>query len=148
MNKFLLSIAFVFAAANINAQSFNTQQKQLVSQISSYLSGQGYSADKQNNGVNFKDEGVNYYIEVSKEDKSPMFLRLCRYVEYSETIKEEVVVKNLNEYNAKLGIKVYCMDGGLVISSEMYVASSSEFTGVFPTLLNQMKAMYEQINNQ
>lgn len=148
MKKILLSIALIFAFANIYAQSFNAQQKELISQISNYLSGQGYSSEVQSDGLKFKNEGTNYYIEVSKEDKMPMFLRLCRYVRFSESIKQDEVTKQLNSYNAKLGIKVCSTENGLVISSERYVMYASDFTDVFPTLLSQMKATYKQITSQ
>ena len=147
MKKLLLSLALIFFAISTSAQSYNTQQRQLISQISSYLSGQGYSSEEQKDGLKFKNEGTNYYVEVSKDDKSPMYLRLCRYVKYSESIKQDVVVKQLNSYNAKLGVKVCSTENGLVISAEMYLTSATEFTDVFATLLNQMKATYKQITN-
>lgn len=147
MKKLLLSLALIFFATSTSAQSYNTQQKQLISQISSYLSGQGYSSEEQKDGLKFKNEGTNYYVEVSKDDKSPMYLRLCRYVKYSESIKQDVVAKQLNSYNAKLGVKVCSTENGLVISAEMYVTSATEFTDVFATLLSQMKATYKQITN-
>lgn len=147
MKKLLLSLALFLVSIFVSAQSYNTQQKQLISQISSYLSGKGYSAEEQKDGLKFKNEGTNYFVEVSKDDKSPMYLRLCRYVKYSESIKQDVVAKQLNSYNAKLGVKVCSTENGLVISAEMYVTSATEFTDVFATLLNQMKATYKQITN-
>lgn len=147
MKKLLLSLVLFFVSICVSAHTFNTKQKQLISQISNYLSSQGYSSEEQKDGLKFKNEGTNYFIEVSKEDKSPMFLRLCRYVKYSESIKQDVVVKQLNSYNAKLGIKVCSSEKGLVISAEMYVTSATEFTDVFATLLSQMKATYKQITN-
>lgn len=147
MKKLLLSLALFLVSIGVSAQSYSTQQKQLISQISSYLSGKGYSAEEQKDGLKFKNEGTNYFIEVSKEDKSPMYLRLCRYVKYSESIKQDVVAKQLNSYNAKLGVKVCSTENGLVISAEMFVTSATEFTDVFATLLNQMKATYKQITN-
>jgi hypothetical protein len=147
MKKILLSIALVFMTTIICAQTYNTQQKQLISEVQGYLSGQGYSAEEQEDGLKFKNEGINYFVEVSKEDQSPMFLRLCRYVKYSDTIKQEVVTKQLNTYNAKLGIKVSIAENGLVISTEMYVKKASDFTNVFPTLLSQIKATYKQITD-
>ena len=134
MKKLLMSLALIFFAISTSAQSYNTQQRQLISQISSYLSGQGYSSEEQKDGLKFKNEGTNYYVEVSKDDKSPMYLRL-------------VVAKQLNSYNAKLGVKVCSTENGLVISAEMYVTSATEFTDVFATLLSQMKATYKQITN-
>ena len=147
MKKIIISFMLIFAVTSINAQSYNTQQKQLISQISNYLSVQGYSAEEQKDGLKFKNEGTNYFVEVSKEDNFPMYLRLCRYVKYSDTIKPETVAKQLNSYNAKLGIKVCSTENGLVISAEMYVTSAAEFTDVFTTLLSQMKATYKQINS-
>lgn len=147
MKKILFSLALMLVTANISAQSYNSRQKQLISQISSYLSRQGYSVEDQNDGLKFKNEGVNYYIEVSKDDSYPMFLRFCRYVKYSESIKQDDVNKQLNSYNAKLGIKVSCNESGLIIATEMFLSTSSDFTDVFPTLLSQIKATYKQVIN-
>lgn len=147
MKKNCLLLVLILMSIGMSAQNYSTQQKKLISQISSYLSTEGYLAESQKDGLKFKHEGVNYYVEVSEEDQSPMFVRLCRYVKYSETIKQEDVVKKLNTYNAKLGIKVSCQENSLSIAAEMFVSSSSDLTDVFPTLLQQIKATYSQITD-
>ena len=147
MKRTFLSLVLIAVFASMSAQDYSTQQKQLITQISSYLSKEGYLAESQKDGLKFKHEGINYYVEVSEDDRSPMFVRLCRYVKYSDKIKQEEVVKHLNSYNAKLGIKVGCSDNSLHIAAEMFVSSASDFTEVFPTLLRQIKATYNQIEN-
>lgn len=146
MKKFILFLFATLFTCSIYAQNYNSAQENMRSQIVNYLAKQGYTAEIQDDGLKFKNEGTNYYIEISKEDVSPMYLRLCRYVKYSESLKQETIIKQLKSYNTKLGVKVCCTDNGIVISSEMFVASSTDFTDVFPTLLSQIKAAYKTIN--
>lgn len=145
MRKLLSLAVCFFLTINIFAQTYSTEQKRLISDISSYLSKEGYSPEEQKDGLKFRSEGTNYYVEVSSEDKSPMFLRLCRYVRFSDEIKPEKAVNELNSYNAKLAVKVSSTDNGLVLASEMFVRKQSDFTDVFPTLLMLIKATYQQI---
>lgn len=147
MSRFFLSLLLsLVSSLCMYAQSYNASQENMRNQIVNYLAKQGYTAEKQDDGLKFKNEGTNYYIEISKEDVSPMYLRLCRYVKYSDSLKQETVIKQLKSYNTKLGVKVCCTDNGIVISTEMFVASSTDFTDVFPTLLSQIKATYKTIN--
>lgn len=146
MKRFAFFLMLTLFSCNFYAQSYNSTQENMRNQIVNYLAKQGYTAEKQDDGLKFKNEGTNYYIEISKEDVSPMYLRLCRYVKYSDSLKQETVIKQLKSYNTKLGVKVCCTDNGIVISTEMFVASSSDFTDVFPTLLSQIKATYKTIN--
>lgn len=146
MRKLILFLYAAFFTCSMYAQSYNASQENMRNQIVNYLTQQGYTAEKQDDGLKFKNEGTNYYIEISKEDVSPMYLRLCRYVKYSDSLKQETVIKQLKSYNTKLGVKVCCTDNGIVISTEMFVASSTDFTDVFPTLLSQIKATYKTIN--
>lgn len=146
MRKVLLFLFATMFSGSMYAQSYNASQENMRNQIVNYLAKQGYIAEKQDDGLKFKNEGTNYYIEISKEDVSPMYLRLCRYVKYSDSLKQETVIKQLKSYNTKLGVKVCCTDNGIVISTEMFVASSTDFTDVFPTLLSQIKAAYKTIN--
>ena len=146
MRKVLLFLFATMFAGSMYAQSYNASQENMRNQIVNYLAKQGYTAEKRDDGLKFKNEGTNYYIEISKEDVSPMYLRLCRYIKYSDSLKQETVIKQLKSYNTKLGVKVCCTDNGIVISAEMFVASSTDFTDVFPILLSQIKATYKTIN--
>lgn len=146
MKKFILFLFAALLTCSMYAQNYNSAQENMRTQIVNYLAKQGYTAEKQDDGLKFKNEGANYYIEISKEDVSPMYLRLCRYVKYSDSLKQETVMKQLKSYNTILGVKVCCTDNSIVISTEMFVASSTDFTDVFPTLLSQIKATYKTIN--
>lgn len=146
MKKILLSIAFVFATRFICAQDYNTQQKQLVTQISNYLSGQGYSAEEQKDGLKFKSEGVNYYVEIDKEEQNPMYLRLCRYLKFDDKLTREKVIKNLNAMNVKYGVKVSCQEKNVLVSFEMFLTKSSEFTYAFKDILSQVKSACIKVN--
>ncbi len=146
MKKILFLFAFTWLTISMYAQTYNAEQKRLIADISSYLSKEGYSPEEQKDGLRFRSEGTNYYVEVSSEDKSPMFLRLCRYVRFSDEIKQEDALKELNSYNMKLAVKVSSTDNGLILASEMFVRRHTDFTDVFPTLLSLIKATYQQIS--
>ena len=88
MRKLFLFLCAAFLTGGMYAQNYNVSQENLRNQIVNYLEKQGYTAEKQDDGLKFKNEGTNYYIEISKEDVFPMYLRLCRYVKYSESLKK------------------------------------------------------------
>ena len=82
----------------------------------------------------------NFYIEIDNEKKSPMYVRLCRYIKFDDKITREKVIKNLNSYNVKYGVKVSCQEKNIVVSYEMFLTKSEEFTYIFSDMLSQVKS--------
>lgn len=140
MKKILFSILMLVCTTVSYAQSFTSAQETLRKGISSYLSRQGLNPENQSDGLKFKSEGSNFYIEIDKEKKSPMYLRLCRYIKFDDKITREKVIKNLNGYNVKFGVKVSCQEKNIIVSSEMFLTKTEEFTYVFSDLLSQVKS--------
>lgn len=122
------------------AQSFTSAQETLRKEISSYLSRQGLNLENQSDGLKFKSEGSNFYIEIDNEKKNPMYVRLCRYIKFDDKITREKVIKNLNSYNVKYGVKVSCQEKDIVVSYEMFLTKSEEFTYIFNDILSQVKS--------
>lgn len=140
MKKFILSLFVVVCATTSNAQSFTTAQENLCKEISSYLSRKGFNPENQSDGLKFKSEGSNFYIEIDKNQKSPMYVRLCRYIKFDDKITREKAIKNLNSFNVKYGVKVSCQEKNIVVSSEMFLTKTEEFTYIFNSLLSQVKS--------
>lgn len=142
---FLFGIVLSIAICSF-AQGYTSAQETLRSQISSYIANKGLNPEKQNDGLKFKSEGVTYYIEIDKEAKSPMYVRLCRYVKFSENLNKTTVSQNINDFNTKFGVKVCCQEKSAVISGEMFVTKASDFTYAFDTFLSQIKSAYKELS--
>lgn len=140
MKKILFSILMLVCATISSAQSFTNAQEVLRKEISSYLSRQGLNPENQSDGLKFKSEGSNFYVEIDKEKKSPMYVRLCRYIKFDDNVIREKAIKNLNSYNVKFGVKVSCQEKNIVVSFEMFLTKSEEFTYVFSDMLSQVKS--------
>ena len=145
MRKKIIILLMLVCSINSFAQSFTPAQENLRKDISTFLTRKGFNPETQSDGLKFKSEGVNYYVEIDKNDSSPMFLRLCRYAKYDNQLTREKVLKNLNSYNVKYGVKVSCQDKSVLLSCEMFVMKSEDFTYVFDTALLQMKSTYKKI---
>lgn len=140
MKKILITIVMFTCATISFAQNYTTAQETLRKEISSYLSRQGLNPENQSDGLKFKSEGANFYIEIDKEKKNPMYVRLCRYIKFDDKITREKTIKNLNNYNVRFGVKVSCQEKNIVVSSEMFLTKSEEFTYIFSDMLSQVKS--------
>ena len=145
MKKILFSILMLVCATISSAQSFTNAQEILRKEISSYLSRQGLNPENQSDGLKFKSEGSNFYVEIDKEKKSPIYVRLCRYIKFDNNVTREKAIKNLNSYNVKFGVKVSCQEKNIVVSFEMFLTKSEEFTYVFSDMLSQVKSACTKI---
>ena len=146
MRKIIFILLLILSTISAKAQNYNNLQENLRSQISKYLISQGYNPEKQDDGLKFKYKGNTYYIEIDKDLADPMYVRLRRYIKYNEKFNNEKIKNNLNLYNKKYGVKVFCMEKSFVLSIEMFLTNSSEFNSVFDAFLSQMESTYELIN--
>lgn len=140
MRKLLLSLVMSICLTLSFAQNYNREQETLRDEIRSYLSQQGFNPQNQIDGLKFKSDGKNYYVEIDKDETNPMFVRLCRYIKFDERISRERILENLNSYNVKYGVKVSCQEKDIQVVTEMFVLSASDFTCVFADLLSQVKS--------
>ena len=146
MKKQVLVLFLLLCSTYIWAQSFNSSQETLRREISTFLSRQGLNPENQSDGLKFKSEGVNFYVEIDKEEKSPMYLRLCRYLKFDEKVTREKVMKKLNALNVKYGVKVSCLEKNVLVSYEMFLTKSTEFTYAFEDILSQVKRACTKVN--
>ena len=146
MRKLLFIILFLSNIIYGHSQNYNKEQENLRTEISNYLKKQGLNPEKQDDGLKFKSEGNTYYIEIDNEAKEPMYIRLRRYIKYNEKFGKDKISGNLNKYNAKFGVKVFCLEKSFVLSSEMFLSKASEFNDAFDSFLSQIKSAYKSIN--
>ena len=133
-------------AACVFSQNYSQEQEKLRTEIAAYVKKQGYTCENQTDGLKFKKENNVYYIEIDEEAKSPMYVRVRRYIKYSEKFDKKKIAENLNKYNVKYGVKVFCQEKSFVLSAEMFLTKSSEFNYLFDTFMYQLNSAYETIN--
>lgn len=129
------------------AAEFNDSQEALRTAIETSLKSKDYTVERQDDGLKFKSEGVNYFIEISKDETNPMYVRLTRYIRFDDKIKREDVMAKLIDYNSKFAVKAYCKEKNLILTADMYVTSADQFTCVFGDLLSLIKSAAKNINN-
>lgn len=143
----LLSLLFILWAAVSSAQEeFTAGQLKLRSDIETFLKEEGYVPEIDSDGdIKFKKEGKTNYIEVSKVDKSPMYVRMYRFYSYSESFTREKIVKTLEKTNLKKGVKVLCFDNSYFYQSEQYLNNAETFKFTFYQLQDQLEAIQAQV---
>ena len=147
MKKFLCVARICFLSLSCFSQDYNSTQENLRSQIKSYLINKGFDPENQSDGLKIMSEGVAYYVEISTDDISPMYIRLARYVKYSDDLTHKKLYANINQYNVKFCAKVTPLKNSILISAEMYLNQASEFNVAFDTLLEQVKSATETLKD-
>ena len=147
MKKFLCLAMICFLSLSCFSQDYNSTQENLRSQIKSYLINKGFDPENQSDGLKIMSEGVAYYVEISTDDISPMYIRLARYVKYSDDLTHKKLYANINQYNVKFCAKVTPLKNSILISAEMYLNQASEFNAAFDTLLEQVKSATQTLKD-
>ena len=147
MKKFLCVAMICFLSLSCFSQDYNSTQENLRSQIKSYLINKGFDPENQSDGLKIMSEGVAYYVEISTDDISPMYIRLARYVKSSDDLTHKKLYANINQYNVKFCAKVTPLKNSILISAEMYLNQASEFNVAFDTLLEQVKSATETLKD-
>ena len=145
--KNLLLAMLLFCSLTVVAQNYNASQESLRKEISEYLSRKRYSPENQSDGLKFKIEGENFYVEIDPEEKKPMFLRVCRYIKFDEKLTRKDVLDNLVLYNSIYGVKVSCKEKNVLISFEMFVNKASEITDIFDDMMIKIKLVSLMISD-
>ena len=146
MKRFVTFVLLAGMLLSSYAVGFNASQEALRTAIETDLKNKGYAFERQDDGLKFKSEGINYFIEISKEDTNPMHVRLSRYIKFDDKIKREDVMAKLKDYNSTYAVKAYCKEKNLILTADMIVTSADQFTYVFGDLLSLMKSAAENIN--
>lgn len=142
-----IQIAMILAGSilSANAAGFSAGQEALRTAIEKSLTGNGYTVERQDDGLKFDSDGNAYYIEISKDDSNPMYVRLTRYIRFDEKIKRDEVMDKLSAYNSHYAVKAYCKEKNLILTADMFVTSADQFADVLNTLLLLMKETAEEI---
>ena len=146
MKRFYMFIMLVGSLLSSYATGYNQKQEALRSTIESSLKSKGYTVERQDDGLKFKSEGITYFVEISKDDTNPMYVRLTRYIKFDDKIKRDDVMAKLKDYNSTYAVKAYCKEKNLILSADMLVTSADQFTCVVSDLLSLMKSAAENIN--
>lgn len=146
MKRIIMLVVLLGTLFAANATGYNARQEALITSIQKYLSSQGYTPERVDDGLKFKSEGVTYFVEVSEEDTNPMYVRLSRYIKFDDKVKREAVMEKLMDYNSYLAVKAYCKEKNLILTSDMFVTSADQFTVAFGDLLSLMKKTADKIN--
>lgn len=146
MKRIIMLVVMIGSLLSSYAAGYNRKQEALRSAIESSLKDKGYGVEKQDDGLKFKSEGINYFIEISKDDTDPMYVRLSRYIKFDDKIKRDDVMARLKDYNSTYAVKAYCKEKNLILSADMLVTSADQLTYVISDLLSLMKSAAENIN--
>ena len=146
MKRFYIFIVLVGSLLSSYAAGYNQKQEALRSTIESSLKSKGYTVEHQDDGLKFKSEGITYFVEISKDDTNPMYVRLTRYIKFDDKIKRDDVMAKLKDYNSTYAVKAYCKEKNLILSADMLVTSADQFTNVVSDLLSLLKSAAENIN--
>lgn len=138
----ILSIVNIYCSYS---EDYSSSQLDLIKSVQEFLDTEGYHPERQDDGLKFTKNGASYYVEVSKEDTAPMYLRLRRYVRYSDKLSKESIGKNINDYNVKYGVKALCRENAVVLSLEMYLSDASQFIGIFDKCMYQLMSAYRNL---
>lgn len=147
--KHLIMVAMlVFCMVGARAAEYSDRQEALRTGIERSLVNQGFSVERQDDGLKFISDGDTYYIEIDRDENNPMYVRLCRYIKFGDKVKRNEALKNITELNSSYAVKAICKEKNLVLSAEMFVTSADQFNTVFNDLLNLMKSTYDKVENQ
>lgn len=145
MKRTLILITLIGALLSAYAAGYTPRQEALLASIESHLKKEGYMPERQDDGLKFKSDDSNYYIEISKDDINPMYVRLTRYIKFNEKIKRDDVMEKLKDYNLTYAVKAYCKEKNLILSADMLVTTSEQFTNVFSDLFSLLKNAADKI---
>lgn len=95
MKKLFSTLLLVFFFTSFQAFAdgeFTTRQLALRSEIQSFLKQEGFMPEIDSDGdIKFKREGNTYYVRIDKANKSPMYLRLQSYYNYSDNLSKSKI---------------------------------------------------------
>lgn len=147
MKKYLLFLfVHVCAIHVLVAADLTPSQIKLRNEIQAFLKEEGFMPEIDSDGdIRFKKEGNTYYIEVSRNDESPMYVSLYTLYNYSEKYDKDIVVLATEELNRYKGVKIVCYETYLSIQGNMFVVSSEAFKYTFYKIISQIVNIEEDL---
>ena len=136
MKKGLLCILSLFNVCAISAQTLSNVQKQVKQEIYNAIKKVGTNLqDDGGEVIRFTSREINYIVQISADDKDPMYVTIGAYFNLPESYKEDIARRAA--LNAAGGMPVFCdcRDNVLVFDCEMYLKESKPFTSVLPSMI-------------
>ena len=138
---FLLIISSIVVSASA-ANALTTHQNELRANIINFLKEEGFMPEIDSDGdIQFKREGVKWYISINSVDEMPMYVSLFKWYNYSENFSKEAVSATLADLNSYKGVKVVIGNKGFMPSAEMYIVNAEPLKYAFYKLLGQIDNM-------
>ena len=149
MKKVLLCILSLFNVCAISAQTLSNVQKQVKQEIYNAIKKVGTNLqDDGGEVIRFTSREINYIVQISADDKDPMYVTIGAYFNLPESYKEDIARRAA--LNAAGGMPVFCdcRDNVLVFNCEMYLKESKPFTSVLPSMIKAIKTSVERFNGE
>ena len=144
MKKLLFTAIFMtFGMANgfAQAREMTSEQRQFRDGIEQFLKEEGYvpTIDTDDNSVNFKKEGVRYWITV--EDTPPFYIEMHRIGLDPEGLDRKLALEACNHaiYGIRCG-KACLGKSSLAFTVEFYCNSVTEFRYIFYRSMSALDA--------
>ena len=144
---FILACMMMFTGSAFAQQkSLNVQQQNLRSSIMSFLRDEGYQPSIDDDGdIKFKRQGDIYYVIVSENDESPMYIRLAKYFEYGTKMTKQKVRESCEEINKYKMLKLSPLNNSFCMDIVLYVTNSQAFTAIFNKVIKIMEDAEEEL---
>lgn len=132
LNYLLLLFLSVLSIGGVSASELTAEQMKFRSSIFQFLKEEGFmpTIDDEDSSVNFKKEGILYWISVG--DSNPFYVEIHRSGLDCTDADLALVLKSVNEANRKIRCaKAMLNESSVAFAIEMYCHSSEEFRYVF-----------------
>ena len=149
MKKIFLFMIFALGVCAVYAQTLNATQNQLKNEIFNALKKIGTNLkDDGNEVIRFTSQEINYIVQISAEDKDPMYVTIGAYFNLPESYNSDIARRAA--LNAAGGMPVFCdcVDNVLVFDCEMYLKDAKPFTSVLPAMIKAIKRSVDGFNNE
>ena len=107
MKKIFLFMIFALGVCAVYAQTLNATQNQLKNEIFNALKKIGTNLkDDGNEVIRFTSQEINYIVQISAEDKDPMYVTIGAYFNLPESYNSDIARRAA--LNAAGGMPVFC----------------------------------------
>ena len=149
MKKVVSVLVMVFCCiAMLQAKEFTTKQKQLRTNIVSFLKTEGYMPEIDSDGdIKFKSEGSVYYVIIDAKESSPFYLSLVSIYSYDDSGKWsrrwfEGVASEINLYK---GLSLELYSSTAYLSMGLFLTEAEHFNRSFYRMLQILKTAENEL---
>lgn len=147
--KRILSIlaACLISVASLYAADLTPEQSKFRSNLLQFLKEEGFSPtiDDDDNSINFKKEGILYWISVA--DSNPFYVELHRAGLNCKEADLGIILSAVNEGNKKIRSAKAILNSSAIVSFavELYCHSAEEFRYIFYKSLKELEAIKSKV---